>query len=116
MIFITQEGESVQISANVANQGGQSGNYTAVLKINGEVEFTREIGLSSDQGQELIFNIDNIEPGEYVVELGNLTGEFTVERWTNWPLIAGLATAFGLLIWAIWYLAYRKRRKYIPEG
>ena len=41
MIFVIKEGESVKIGANVANDGGQGGNYAAVLKINGETNHFR---------------------------------------------------------------------------
>jgi hypothetical protein len=111
MIFVIKAGESVKISANVANDGGQSGDYAAVLRINGETKSTREITLGPGQGQELVFNIASLKPGKYVAQIDDLTGEFTVVRWTNWPLIAGLATAFGLLVWAIWYLVHRRRRE-----
>jgi len=111
MIFVIKEGEAVKISANVANDGGQGGNYAAVLKINGETKSTREISLDPSQGQELVFNIASLKPGKYVAQIDYLTGEFTVVRWTNWPLIAGLATAFGLLVWAIRYLLHRRRKE-----
>ena len=116
MIFVVKTGETVKISTKVANDGGQSGNYAALLKINGETKSTREITLSPGQGQELVFNIASIKPGKYVAQIDDLTGEFTVVRWTNWPLIAGLATAFGLLVWAIWYLFYRRRSRYSSRG
>jgi len=111
MIFVIKEGEAVKISANVANDGGQGGNYAAVLKINGETKSTREISLDPSQGQELVFNIASLKPGKYVAQIDYLTGEFTVVRWTNWPLIAGLATALGVLVWAIRYLLHRRRKE-----
>jgi hypothetical protein len=111
MVFVIKGGEPVQISANVINDGGQGGSYDAVFKINGETKYTREISLGPGQGQEIVFKITSIRPGKYVAQIDDLTGEFTVIHWTNWPLIAGLATAFGLLVWAIWYLIHRRRRE-----
>jgi hypothetical protein len=116
MIFVVKSGESVTISANIANDGGQSGNYNAELMINGETESTKEIALGPGQGKEIVFNVTNVKPGIYDVEIDDLTGEFTIVRWTNWPLIAGLAIALGLLIWAIWYLVHRRRKRYSPGG
>ncbi|MDD5511040.1 MAG: SdrD B-like domain-containing protein [Dehalococcoidales bacterium] len=111
-IFTIKEGESVEISANLANGGGKSGEYDAVLKINGEIKTTRKITLGPGQGQEIIFNVANLEPGKYIAQLDNLTAEFTVTRWMNWPLIVGMATACGLLVWAILYLIRRRKRGY----
>ena len=109
--FVIKEGESVEISANVANDGGQSGEYSAVLKINGETESTRNITLDPGQSQELVFNVTGLTPGTYAAQIDGLTAEFTVTRWTNYPLIAGIATASGLSVWAIWYFLRRRRRR-----
>jgi len=111
IVFVIKEGESVEISANVANDGGQSGEYSAVLKINGETESTRNITLGPGQSQELVFNVTGLTPGAYAAQIDGLTVEFTVTRWTNYPLIAGIATASGLSAWAIWYFLHRRRRQ-----
>ncbi len=109
--FVVTEGESVEISANVANNGGQSGEYHAVLKINGETESIRDITMAPGQSQELIFNVTDLKPGTYNVQIDDMTTEFTVTRWTNYPLITGIATASGLSAWAIWYFLRRRRMK-----
>ena len=114
--FLVENGKNVTVSADVANDGGQSGDYTASLTINGETASTRDITLGPGQGQELTFTLSGNEPGHYIIQIDSQGGEFTVVRWINWPLIAGLATAFGLLVWAAWYLVHRKRKRLEPEG
>lgn len=109
--FLIKDGESVEISADVANNGGQSGEYSAVLKINGETESVRNITLEPGQSQELVFNVVNLKPGMYSAQIDSLTAEFTVTRWTNYPLIAGIATASGLSAWAIVHFLRRRRRQ-----
>ena len=114
--FRIEQGKNVTVSADIANDGGQAGNYSTSLVINGEALSTRDVTLGPGQGQEVTFILSEIEPGQYVVQMDDQRGEFTVVRWTNWPLIAGLAVAFGFLVWAIWYLVYRKRRRLGTEG
>jgi hypothetical protein len=111
--FRVEKGMNVRVSADIANDGGQAGNYSAALLLNGETVSTRDVTLAPGQGQEVIFTLSGNEPGNYVVQIDNEIGEFTVVRWTNWPLIAGLAVAFGFLVWALWYLVYRRRRRYV---
>ncbi len=114
--FVIESGKNVTVSADISNDGGQIGNYSASLIINGETASSREITLGPDQGQEVTFTLSGNEPGHYIIQMDDQRGEFTVVRWTNWPLIAGLATAFGLLVWGVWYLVYRRRRRLRPEG
>ncbi len=109
--FMLESGKNVTISADVANDGGQSGSYSASLIINGKTASTREITLGPGQGQELTFTLSDNEPGQYVVQIGDLQGGFTTVRWINRALIAGLAVAFGFLVWAIWYFGFRRRRR-----
>jgi hypothetical protein len=108
--FVIEKGKNVTVSADISNDGGQIGNYSASLVVNGEAASSREITLGPGQGQEVTFTLSGNEPGHYVIQIDDLTGEFTTVRWTNWPLIGGLATAFGLLVWGIWYLVYRRRK------
>ena len=114
--FVVRTGESATITASVSNDGGQEGSYIATLKINGQTQDAKEIALHPGQSQEVVFSVIENEPGHYVVQIDNLSGEFQTLVWTNWWLIAGLATAFGLLVWAIWYLVYCRRRRYNSGG
>jgi hypothetical protein len=99
------------VTVFVTNFGGQEGTYVASLKQDGVVVATQEVYLSPEQSQKITFDITGNEPGDYVVEIGGLSGEFTSVLWINWWLIGGLSAAFILLIWAGWYYGYHRRRR-----
>ena len=105
--FVTLTGESVTITANVANDGGQEGSYLVELKINGETIDKKEITLGAGQSEQVSFTLSGMEPGQYEVAVSGLSGEFTVLRTINWWLIGGIVAALILLGWLVWY---RKRR------
>jgi hypothetical protein len=108
-IFVGVTGEDVTITANVANNGGQEGTYTAELKLNGKTVDTKEVTLAAGQSQQVSFTVSGMDYGQYEVEVAGLSGEFTVSRSINWWLIIGIILAVGLITWAaIWW---RKRRK-----
>jgi hypothetical protein len=110
-IFVLRSGERATVSADIANTGGQSGTYTADLKINGTTYETRQITLDADASETVVFSIAGLEPGRYTVELAGLSGEFQTSVWYNGWLIAGIATGIGLLGWLGWYFGYYRRRR-----
>ena len=111
--FMFRKGESVSITADVSNDGGQGGSYTAALKLNGEVLSSKDIALQPGQSQQVIFTVTEIEPGQYVVQVDNLSGEFESLTWTNWWLIGGLIAGVTLLAW---YFGYYRKRHLGPPG
>ena len=108
---MVRTGESVTITANVGNDGGQQGSYVADLKINDTTQATKEIALLPGQSQEVLFTVSDNIPGHHTIQMGDLRGEFETLVWVNWWLIGGLIAAFGLLIWLAWYYGYRRRRR-----
>jgi len=71
-------GESVTISADIANLGGSSGSYTAILKINSSQVSTKAISLGAGESQVISFTVVKESTGTYTVELGGLAGTLTV--------------------------------------
>ena len=112
--FMVRTGESVDIAADVSNDGGQEGSYSATLKINGEVLSSKNITLQPGQIQQVIFTVTEIKPGQYVVQIGDLSEEFETVVWTNWWLIGGIIAGTGVLVWLAWY--YYRRRNLRPPG
>jgi hypothetical protein len=110
LTFVVREGGNVTVTANLGNDGGQEGSYLANLKINGQTYDTKAIFLSPGQSQTIDFRILDNEPGRYIVQIGDLGGEFQASVWVNWWLIGGLTAAFILLVWAAWYYGYYRRR------
>jgi hypothetical protein len=71
-------GQTVDISAEVKNVGGTEGNYTATLIINGVQTQTREIKLAPETMEMLTFTVTTRKSGTHNIELGSLTGTFSV--------------------------------------
>jgi uncharacterized repeat protein (TIGR01451 family) len=107
--FVTKTGESVTITANVANDGGQEGTYIVELKLNGETVDTRTVTLAAGQGQPVSFTRSGLDYGQYEVDVAGLTGDFTTSRTITWWLIIVIIAAIGLIIWGVVW--GRRRRK-----
>jgi hypothetical protein len=99
--LIVRKGKDATISVDITNIGATPGEYVVFLKLNGEVREDRIIEFEPGEMQHTVFTLDDIEPGTYTVEIGNLKDEFESTLVTNWWLIVGLAAVFGLSIWLI---------------
>ncbi|MFO7995920.1 MAG: hypothetical protein R6U93_02035 [Dehalococcoidia bacterium] len=107
--FLTRTGQSISISARIANQGRWAGVYTAVLRLNGETVNSEMVRLGAGQAQLVSFTVSGLDYGQYEVEVAGLSGEFTTSRTIAWWLILIIAAAIGLAIWGIAH--DRKRRR-----
>jgi hypothetical protein len=109
-------GSPVTISAVVENTGGERGTCEVTLKINGEVEETKEVALDPGASERVSFTTSMDVAGSYSVDVNELTGSFEVKALPelpseeapeakssiNWPMIGGIIAAgivvAGLLI------------------
>jgi hypothetical protein len=107
--FVTKTGESVTITANVLNDGGQGGTYTVVLKLDGETVETETVTLGAGQSQKVSFTVSGLDYGQHEVEVAGLSREFTTSRTITWWLIVVIIVAIGLIIWGV--LWWRRRRR-----
>jgi hypothetical protein len=112
--FVTKTGESVTITANVLNDGGQEGIYTVELKLNGETVDTEIVTLGAGQSQPVSFTVSGLDYGQYEVEVAGLSGEFTTSRTITWWLIVVIIVAIGLISWGVVW--GRRRRRAAQEG
>jgi hypothetical protein len=71
-------GENITIVAIVTNNSNTAGSYSVILRINDEVEETKEIQLDQSKSEEVTFIISRDIPGEYEVSIGSLVESFTV--------------------------------------
>lgn len=71
-------GKSVTVSIVVQNTGEHEGTYTLALKINGEIEQSKEITLSGGEGTQVSFIVVRDTPGTYTVAADDLSGQFAV--------------------------------------
>ena len=107
--FLTRVGQSVSISANIANQGRWAGDYTAVLKLNGETVASEMVRLGAGQNRQVSFTMAGLDYGQYQVEIAGLSGEFATSRTIAWWLIIVIIAAIGLISWGV--ARDRRRRK-----
>jgi PKD repeat protein len=113
--FVTKTGESVSITANVANDGGQEGTYTVELKLDGQTVDTEVVILGIGQSQQVSFALSEMDYGQHEVEVAGLNGEFTTSRTITWWLIIVIIVAIGLIIWGVVW-GRRRRRRAAQEG
>ena len=106
--FVTKIGESVTITANVLNDGGQEGPYTVELKLNGETVDTKAVTLGAGQSQPVSFSVSGLDYGQHEVEVAGLSGEFTTSRTITWWPIIVIIVAIGLISWGVVWWRRRK--------
>ncbi|MFP3899075.1 MAG: CARDB domain-containing protein, partial [Dehalococcoidia bacterium] len=110
--FVTKVGETVTITANIENRGGQAGTFDVVLKLNGEAVDSKTVTLSAGESRSVKFTVFDVEYGDYEVEVADLSGAFTASRTVNWPPIVIITVAIGLIAWGIaWAVKRRKARQ-----
>ena len=109
--FVTKTGESVTITANVANDGGQGGTYTVELKLNGETVDTEIVTVGAGRSKQVSFTVSGLDYGQYEVEITGLSGEFTASRTITWWLIILMIVGIGLIIWGVVWGRSRRRAR-----
>ena len=75
---ITNVTVAVEISANVTNVGALEGNDTINLEVNNATAGTENVTLAAGESQLVQFTEIENTPGNYTVEIGDLTGMFVV--------------------------------------
>jgi uncharacterized membrane protein len=109
-VFVTKNGESVTITANVANDGGQVDSYTVQLKLNGETVETKTVTLGAGQSKQVSFTVSGLDSGQYEVDVAGLSDEFTVSQTITWWLILVIIVAVGLIIWGVVWVTRRRHK------
>jgi len=86
-----EPGEEVTISINVANTGGETGIYNAVLHINDVVEDNQTVSVAGGTSKNVIFTVTKSQAGVYDVSLAGQSGQFEVVS-DDWVGGGGLGT------------------------
>lgn len=73
-----QVGEPVQISVNVTNTGGTSGEHELTLTIDDEPTATETVKLSGGETLTVVFTVNELTDGEHTVKINELTELITV--------------------------------------
>jgi len=83
--------QEVTISVNVANTGGETGSYNAVLYINGVVEDSQSVSVPGGTSENVIFTVSKTKAGVYDVSICGQSGQFEVVGGGGW-FAGGLGT------------------------
>jgi len=96
-----QPDQQVEISINIANNGGATGSHTVILYINGSREDSCVVRISPGSSQNVVFTVSRSTSGAYDVSLEGLQGQFTVAAPPATSSLGGLGTGTLIVIVAI---------------
>ena len=112
LTFAVRTGEDATVSVDVANTGNHEVIRTVRLEVNGATEGTQAVTLDAGQSAQVVFELEGNAPGQYVVVVEGLSGEFSNFLWINWWLVLLLAGAVILVI-LLGFWGYRKTREIV---
>jgi hypothetical protein len=114
---VVQANEDIAIFANVANRGDMAGNYTATLKINGEVREVKTGIIAGNTATPVNFNIAIDKPGQYQIDLNGTTLDLTVIENENTAavnrtrnVILAVTIIGALLVVSLTAILFRRRK------
>lgn len=97
-----QPDQQVEISINIANNGGATGSRTVLLYINGKLEDSYTASsIAPGALENVVFTVRRSAPGTYEVSLEGLQGQFTVVAPSGTSSPGGLDTGILIVIVAI---------------
>ncbi len=100
-----KEGDAVSIQVNVTNTGNIAGETKVELLVNNESVDSENVTLEAGEDKAVAFSHTEEEPGNYTVEIGDLSGSYEVTK--SAPFFSGVLT-LGILATA--FILLRKRR------
>ncbi len=68
------------ITAQIRNTGESSGEYEAVLKINGTIEEVKKVAIEAGNNDTATFTVSRNEPGIYVIDINGTTASFSIKQ------------------------------------
>ena len=84
--LVVGPGEAVSVSVTVANVGGESGNHTVMVRVDGVAVGSESVSLEGGGSASLVFTVSAVGEGSHVVQVGELTGSFEVEAAARFPV------------------------------
>ena len=111
-------GETVTITVLVSNNSDVAGSGEAVLKVNGVVEAAKGVTVGAGKSESVSFTVSKDSAGTCSVDVNGITKSFLVKKVPATPIIEtkwfklGLAiAAYIALLWLIFFLALRRKRR-----
>jgi hypothetical protein len=104
LTFMTVKGASADVTVLVTNYGDQSGNFTLLLMMDGEMVKVRVIEMAAGESRTVTFHLSDLPDGEHEMRVGGLEGSFETKSEINWLLIIILIVIITAIIVLVWYL------------
>jgi len=108
--FVARYGEDATVTVDITNTGGEGGDYQATLLLNGSPVETVQFSIGTGETKHIFFDVNGNEPGDYTVQIGDLTAEFSSWVWINWWLISGMVLVVILLGWGVFFIIRSRMR------
>jgi len=124
-------GDTITISAVVENTGEKEGTCEVTLKVNDEVEETKNVALEPGASETVTFTTSRDVAGSYSVDVNGLTGSFAVKAPPelppeeappeevspevipiSWPVIGGIIAAAVVVVGLLIFFLVRRRKAY----
>lgn len=114
------EGDPMNISVTIKNEGVEDGSYELYLIIDGIVRAIQEVSLSGKSSKTLTFEITNLAAGTHQIKVAGLTENIRIEQvavnqlgpgvnWTLLDLSVGGVVIAGMLVWFLYMIRARRR-------
>ena len=106
-------GTPVTVTADITNKSAVNGNKKVTLYVNGQVETTQGVNVSSGSTSKLTFNVSRSEPGDYTVYVDGVpAGSFKVEMVTgNDAILIFSAGLIALAFMAGMFMLWRRQKR-----
>ncbi len=88
-------GESAAVIATVTNVGDEIGIYTAVLSIEGEEVYSKDILVEPETSRHVSFQVDEAIAGSYKISIGKLSTIITVYDWSPYAIVYDSGVSMG---------------------
>ena len=97
--------QQVEISINISNRGGETGNHAVALYINDNLESSRNVDVSPGSNQNVVFKVNKASLGTYTVLLEGEEGQFTVVAPPDTTYFPGGLGTGGIVVIAVFIIA-----------
>ncbi len=107
-----QAGDTVTITASLANAGGSAGSHAVVLKIDGVKEADISMTVAAGQSRTVNFTVSKQRVATHTVSVNDLRGSFTVvapPTQNNLPVVGAIFG--GAIVIALLIYLFRSRRR-----
>lgn len=115
-------GDMVTIGIMVTNTSGFAGDYRVILKINDEVQATKELTLGAGASESAVFTVPSEAAGSYTVFIEGVNGSFTITApqgipaeagsSSRWLVVGGIVAGAAVVGFLFFFFVIKKRARW----